>query len=186
MIAAALIPAAATVGIATAWGFPRIAAGSLFLLVLTVVLINLSAYLTLQRFPYRPEESGWFLGAESRRRLVGLVLTVVIVVGVLGAVGVASYQQISFERNANQAAEATLDQPEYDSMEVVSVQSQYGGPGAFSDPETVTVIISCAVDGDPPSIAGELEDRIAAATDRNVVVRVRFREYQHSRETGTG
>jgi len=185
MIAAALIPAAATTGIATAWGFPRIAVGSLLLLVLTVILINVGAYVTLQRFPYRPESSGWLFGAESRKRAVALVLTAIVVVGLLGAVGFAAVQQVSSERTINEEVETTIDQPQYDTLDVVAVRMQYGGLGPFGDPEVVTVVVSRPASGDPPSVADELDRRVTAVTDGEVNVRVQFQEYQQSSDDET-
>ncbi len=183
MIAAALIPAAATVGIATAWGQLRIAAGSLLLLVLTVLLINLGAYVTLQRFPYGPDTSGWLFGAESRREVAVLSVTALLLVALVGVVGVVSYQQISFERTVNEEVQTTLDQPEYDSAQVVATRIQYGGPDAFTEPETITVVVSRPASGEPPAIAQALEARITAATDQNVTVRVQFQEYQRTDES---
>lgn len=178
MIAAALIPAAATVGIAAAWSEYRIAVGASLLLLATIILINLGSFVVLVQF-YSPDEKGW-LSSASGRRLV-LLATVVVVVLVVGVVGTAAGQQILFERTVNDVVETTLDQPEYGDLEPVSVRVEYSDGFLFSSPETVTVTASRTANrGDPPSVAGELDRRITEATGKQVQVRVRFQEYQRS------
>ncbi|SFG81470.1 TIGR00341 family protein [Halopelagius inordinatus] len=181
MIAAALIPAAATVGIALAWGEYRIAVGSLLLLLVTVLLINLGAFAVLLQF-YGPDEKGWLFPSDAPRKrrllLVGTALAVVLVAGV---VGVAAGQQLLFERTATGVVEDTLSQPEYGDTEPVAVRFEYGDGFFPGPPETVTVVASrTAGGGDPPSVAGELDRRITEVTGRDVAVRVRFQEYQRS------
>lgn len=89
-------------------------------------------------------------------------------------------QQIGFERTANEEIETYLDNPEYESLELVAVRVQYNGLGSFGSPETLTLTMSRTTDGDPPQIADEIDDRIAAATGHNIQIRVRFIEYQRS------
>lgn len=180
MIAAALIPAAATVGIAAAWTEPRIAVGSLLLLVLTMVLINLGAFGVLWTFGYRPGERGWLVGSGPSGQQFAVVVTALALLAVVAGTGLASYQQIDFERTINEEVETILDDPEYESVELVAVRIQYGGPGSFGSPETITLTVSRTAGGEPPQIAGEIDRRITSATGHDVQIRVRFVEYQRS------
>jgi uncharacterized membrane protein len=150
MIAAALIPAAATVGIAAGWNEPRIAAGSLLLLVLTMILINVGAYAMLWGFKYRPDEQGWLLEKGPSAQRLALVGTALLLLVAVTATGFASYQQIAFERTVNEEVQSTLDESDYESLELVAVQIQYAGTGPFGSPETVSLTVSRTDDGDPP------------------------------------
>ena len=178
MIAAALIPAAATVGIATAWAEYRVAVGSLLLLLVTIIVINVGSFAVLWWMAYRPEESGWVLPSQRPVQWVLVVGTIVVLVASVAVVGVASTQQIAFERTVNEAVHETLDGGEFEDTDPVEIQIEYSGVGPFDSPETVTVTVSHTADGDKPDVADALDRRIASATDREVAVRVRFIEYQ--------
>lgn len=179
MIAAALIPAAATIGIATAWNQYRIAAGSLFLLLMTMVLINAAAYGVLRAF-YTPAQSGWLFTAESTRGRFAVLATAVVIVVLVGIVGVASAQHVAFERTVNGEVQDVFDGSAYDATDPVTVRIEYSG-GPFGSPETITVVANRpAGAGDPPNVADALDRRIGEATDREVAVRVRFQEYQQA------
>lgn len=177
MIAAALIPAAATVGIGAAWNEYRIAVGSLVLLLLTMILINAGAFVVLRRF-YNLEQEEWLFSSRSFIGRLAVVGTALVLVVLVVLVGVASYQQIALERTINAETQDTFD--EYDEAKLVTVRIQYSS-GPFGSPETITVLASRTADGsDPPMIADDLNRRVTEATDRNVDVRVRFQEYQRA------
>lgn len=180
MIAAALIPAAAAVGVAAAWVEPRVAVGAFLLLVLSTILINVGAYAVLFWLGYRPE-GRWLRrpSASTRRRLV-VFGTTVVVLALVVAVVAGSYQQISYERTINREVEGVLASPEYASVAPVTVRIQYAGVAPFASPETVTVAASWTGPGEPPELADLLARRIQDATGHDVVVRVRFVEYQRS------
>nr|WP_303650261.1 DUF389 domain-containing protein [Halalkalicoccus sp. NIPERK01] len=174
MIAAALIPTAAATGIAVAWRDPLIAAGTLLLLVVTLVAINLAGAAVLLALGYRPDRSlrgSW----TSATTLVAVALLVVAV----GAVGVAAADQIGHERAVNGAVHDEL--AEHENVTAVAVRVEYGDLSPMTGPETVTVVASYTGDGDPPSgLATDIDERIEDRTDREVAVRVRFQDYQTS------
>lgn len=177
MIAAALIPAAATTGIAAVWNELRLAVGSLTLVVLMMILINGSAFAVLWRFQYRPQ--GQLVPPDLGRRLV-VGATIVALVVLTGVVGTAFYQQGSFERTVTHEVQTTLDDPRYGSLEPVTIRTRYSGPGPFGSPETITVVVSRSGTTDEPPVARTLDQRISETTGHDVVVRVRFESYQYS------
>lgn len=172
MIAAALIPTAAATGIAVAWGDPLIAAGTLVLLVVTLVAINVAGTAVLFGLGYRPERSL----VESWRSAKTL-LVVGLLVSTVALAGVATASQLSHERTVHGVVDAEL--AEYDDLEAVAVQMEYGDLSPFTGPETVTVVASYDGEGDPPEdVATGVENRLDDRTDREVQVRVQFQEYQ--------
>ncbi|MCL7417153.1 MAG: DUF389 domain-containing protein [Halalkalicoccus sp.] len=172
MIAAALIPTAAATGIAIAWRDPVIAAGTLVLLVITLVAINLAGVAVLFVLGYRPDRS--LLGGRPSIRTV---LVAALLVSAVALTGVATASQLSHERTVNQVVDAEL--AEHGNVTAVAVRSEYGDLSAFTGPETVTVVASYTGEGDPPSgLAADLENRLDDRTDREVTVRVRFQDYQ--------
>ncbi|WP_253738283.1 DUF389 domain-containing protein [Halohasta salina] len=181
MIAAALIPAAATTGIAVVWRESRLAVGSLLLLVVTMVLINLGAFLVLVAMGYRPDASGWLLGSASRRETVAVVSTAVAIGVVVGTVGVGTAQQMAFDRQVATEVDGLAQQSDYRSVDPVAVRTEYSDDTLLGQPETVTVHFAYTGSGDPPAIAAELEARISTATGEPVTVRTRFTDYNRTR-----
>jgi len=179
MIAAALIPAAGTVGVAIAWGEVRIALGATLLLVLSVIVINLGAVLTLRWF-YRRSQSGWLFGAptfKGRAAAIGSVLAVAVILLVVGG---AAGQQLDDERTIQGEVEGVLQSPAYETVDLVSTRIEFVWPSQEPAP-TVTVIASRPAGSEPtPELATTLDREITAAIDRPVHVRVRFRDYRHS------
>jgi uncharacterized hydrophobic protein (TIGR00341 family) len=53
-VAAAIVPSAAAVGIGLAWGLPSIAAGAFVLLIINVLFINVTSYITFILIGYQP------------------------------------------------------------------------------------------------------------------------------------
>ena len=186
MIAAALIPAAATSGIAAAWGEIRIAVGSLLLIALTLVLINAATYGTLWLFKYRPQrgEERRSLSANTRARSVLAVGAILALALLIAVTGVLSAQQIGFERTVNEQVESTLQTAEHSSLEPVAVRIQYAGAVPFASPESVTVTASRNGTRRPSQVADDLQRRISEATGHDVKVRVRFLSYQRANESG--
>ncbi len=169
MIAAALIPAAATVGIAAAWNHPRIAAGSLLLVLLTLLLINLGSTLVLWRVGYGSPVRG--IGLPSRGPVaIGLVL--IVAVGLAFTVG-AAYDQAAQERSITEEVDAVVSGAEHDAFELVTVRSAYQGEW-IDGPVSVTVHVSQTGPGDREALAADLEDRLGEDTQ----LRLQVTEYR--------
>ena len=182
MIAAALIPTAATGGLAVVWGEPLVVVGALLQLVMTMVLINLGSFVVLVAMGYRPEQSGWLWATAPRRRKLAVVGTAVFLLVVAGGVGAATAHQIGFERTVTQEVDGLTAEPAFADLESVSVNTEYSGtvPLVETDPETVTVLFAYSGGGEPPAVDGELEARITAASGQQVTVRTEFIEYGDS------
>jgi len=181
MIAAALIPTAATTGLAVVWNEPRVAIGSLLLLTTTMILINLGAFVVLVAMGYRPKQSGWLFKTAPRPRKIAVIATAVVLLLLVGSVGAATATQLAFERSVNDEVDGLTAELAGDDIDAVAVSIEYSGqiPLVDTDPETVTVLLT-HTDGEPPEIAGELEARITGSTGEAVTVRTEFIEYSES------
>ena len=179
MIAAALIPTAATSGLAVVWGEPLVAVGSLLQLVITMVLINLGSVTVLVAMGYRPTQSGWLVGSAPGRRKLAVIVTAVVLLVVAGTAAGATAQQVGVERTVTQEVDGLVSDPAYGELESVTVNMEYGGtaPETAGESPTVTVLLAYSGEGEPPAVAAPLADRIAASTDQQVTVRTEVIEY---------
>ncbi|WP_178917570.1 DUF389 domain-containing protein [Natronomonas gomsonensis] len=175
MIAAALIPAAATVGIGLAWNAPSIAIGALVLLIANLVAVNASGYLTLRAFGYQSEDDTDFSAIRKAVVAIGLVALVVLT-------GATFTLQASFENEVNEAVNEALDEEEYEDLELVRTRTDFlFVPG--SEPPGITVVVGRPADQSHPMLAETLGETISETTERDVAVRVEFVERQQY-ETG--
>jgi uncharacterized hydrophobic protein (TIGR00341 family) len=184
MIAAALIPAAATSGIAIVWGFPVIAIGSLVLLLVSLISINVSAFAMLWYLGYRP--NGFDRKLWNPRDSTGtatFALGVAVLILVVGFAGFATYQQVTYEQAINEEVSSVLDDPVYGNLTYVQTSTQFGFTAELFEPETVTITISRTSDREYPELATRLQTRINAVTSQNPAVRVRFVDYEVANST---
>ena len=158
MIAAALVPPTAVVGIGIAWGQPTTVSGAAVLVLVNFVSINFAALATLWYKGYRPERF-WRLD-ETRtttlRRVGVLGVGILLATGVLAGVTVASYQSAQFETAVHDEAELLLT----DGSVVLDVEVRYGG-FPFRQPTGVTVTVGHPPGEPPPSIADPLAGALA-------------------------
>ncbi|PSP83746.1 TIGR00341 family protein [Halobacteriales archaeon QS_6_64_34] len=181
MVAAALIPTAAAAGIGFAWGQPAVGVGAVVLLTLTIVAVNLGAFLTFKYLGYEPDhvDRGVFT-TDGVRRTAALAATIIVVFAVVGAVGVGTYQQVIYERSVNTATTDVLQQPAYEELGVVGITAEYVGVGPLFDPSTVTVTLSRTSDRSYEQLPNELARAINGRTDEQAAVQVRYRDYERS------
>jgi len=181
MIAAALIPTAAVTGIGVAWTQYLVAVGSIVLLVITVVAVNVGGYVMLRYLGYRPDEvdEGLFERPSGRKALV-LAGTALLVAGLVGAVAVGSYQHTAFERSVNDATTDVLQQSEYENLGITDVSTEYTASGPFGDPSLVTVVLSRTDDESYPDLPDVLDRQITEQTGENVTVQVRYVDFDRS------
>lgn len=196
MIAAALIPAAAAVGIGMAWGLPSVALGAILLLVVNAVAVNVSAFLVLWYLGYRPEawapeERAATDGAEATTTADGrddggdgfgayvpaaIALASLLVVFV-GAGGLLA-GQVAFDNAVNTAVEDAMEQEEYAELELASVRTEVGMIRFLDRTPEVSVVVRRPADVPYPDLAESVRQQVQQETDREVHVSVEFVEGQ--------
>ncbi|MFB6187526.1 MAG: TIGR00341 family protein, partial [Halobacteriaceae archaeon] len=100
MIAVALIPPAATVGLGIAWMQPQIILGSGVLLMVNIISINIAALGVLWYMGYQPQR--WHFLSQSRESVLKqagiLVVSLLLLSVFLGGVTLSSYQVATTEQ----------------------------------------------------------------------------------------
>ncbi|MFP9193003.1 TIGR00341 family protein [Natrialbaceae archaeon A-CW1-1] len=175
MIAAALIPPAAAVGITVAWGMYGAAAGATLLVVVNLLSINLAALVTLWIAGYRPQ--GLFEVSPTRRptytyaAIFGIGL--VVLAAPLLSVTMLDFHATQLTSTADEEIEAALEEPAYDDLEVESVQVRLDDDYPIRSIDRVVVTVSGTDPGQVPELADRIYDAVAMHTDEPVV-EVRF------------
>ncbi|SMP29380.1 TIGR00341 family protein [Halobellus salinus] len=159
MIAAALVPPTAVVGIGIAWGEPATVLGSGVLVLVNVLAINLVALVVLWRYGYRPRL--WFREDEARattiKRVAALAIVLLLLTGLLGAFTYSSYRTADFESEATAAIEAELP-PE---STVIDLSVTYEG-FPLQTPRLVVVTVGYPPSSSPPAAGNGIRERVAA------------------------
>ncbi|MFB6137270.1 MAG: TIGR00341 family protein [Halobacteriaceae archaeon] len=176
MIAVALMPPAATVGIGIAWGMPTVAAGAGVLALVNWLSINLAAIVVLWYRGYRPES--WFHLEEARsstvKRVAVLAVAIALLSVFLGGVTLASADHAAFEqRVASVARDVVGDEP---GLSVLSTEVRYGGGTlhVFGEPTRVVVTVGRSPGTDTAALAARIRERLG----RDVAVHVRYVEVE--------
>lgn len=174
MIAVALIPPVAVIGIGIAWGLPMVVVGSTVLVLVNFVSINLAALAVLWFQGYRPEQ--WAFEAEARtdtiRRLAVLVAATLVLSAFLGAVTYSSYQTAQIEADVRDDVMRVLSQPQYQDLSLIELDVQTERTFLAQRPERVIVTIGRPPGEQYPGLVRDLETVINA--DRNLAIEVRF------------
>jgi uncharacterized membrane protein len=174
MIAVALIPPAAAVGIGIAFRIPRLVLGAGVIVAVNVLSINLSALVMLWYEGYRPQR--WFREDEARsaflKRVAVLVFAIALLSVFLGGVTYESYVASTTESDIRAAAsdELTAIDAEYELLELEVERT-----GTVPPLDTERVVITAGV---PPGssvegIAPALDARIERVAGTEVRVEVR-------------
>jgi len=179
MIAVALIPPAATVGIGIAWGRPMVSLGSGVLVLVNLLSINLAALVVLWYSGYRPTH--WFRLDEARGatlRRVGILVVAIIMLSVfLGGVTLDSFQGAQTQERIRAAANGTLNATT--DARLLDIEVQRSGGLIFRGPERVVVTVGVTSDDDP-LLAGPLDEAIERAVDREVRTEVHYVRIEQS------
>ncbi|MFP8891226.1 TIGR00341 family protein [Natrialbaceae archaeon A-CW2] len=174
MIAVALIPPAAVVGIGIAWGEPTLALGSGILVLVNVLSINMAALAVLWYQGYRPDS--WFRASDARMKTltrIGVLAGIILILSVfLGGVTYASYQGALEEETIREETEAILD--EHEELTMIEFEAERDDNPLQASPDRVVVTVGIEPGAERPPIASELRERVGA----DVTIEVRFVEIQ--------
>ena len=179
MIAAALVPPTAVVGIGIAWGEPATVLGSGVLVLVNVLAINLVALVVLWRYGYRPRL--WFREDEARattlKRISVLAVVLLLLTGLLGTFTYSSYRTAGFEEDATAAIEAELP-PEATVLDLVVTYEGF----PLQTPRSVVVTVGYPPSSSPPAVGDDIRERVTAVapeplgpvSHRDIRVEIRY------------
>jgi uncharacterized hydrophobic protein (TIGR00341 family) len=184
MIAVALIPPAATVGIGIAYGIPSLAVGSAVLVAVNVLSINLAALVVLWYGGYRPEQ--FFRHDRAKvatlKRVAVLVGAIALLSLFLGGVTYDSYQAAQTEQDIREGVATELEAPAYSGYELleldVRTETEYL---LFQRPTAVAVTVGVPPDAPRSGLASAIETRLADGYGVSADVQVRYVEIEWSR-----
>ncbi len=184
MIAAALIPPAATVGIAIAWGVPLAALGAGVLVLVNLLSINLAALVVLWWAGYRPEH--WFREDRAReatlKRVATLVVAILVLSAFLGGVTLDSMQRASVGDGLREDAATVVEGYDDVGLSLEEVDIRYGNRAVFRDVRGITVTVGVPPGEAVSGLASELASRAEARTGREIDVSVRYVTTESSRQ----
>jgi uncharacterized hydrophobic protein (TIGR00341 family) len=179
MIAVALIPPAATVGIGIAWGAPLVALGSGVLVLVNVLSINLAALVVLWYSGYRPEH--WFREDDARSatvtRVAVLAAAIVVLSAFLGGVTYDSFTTATTDEEIRaDAAElvATTDASVPFTVELLDVRIEHSKAALFGEPRAVVVIVGVPPDETLTGLSDRIDERVDETAGRDVRTQVRY------------
>jgi uncharacterized hydrophobic protein (TIGR00341 family) len=161
MIAAALVPPTAVVGIGVAWGRPMAVIGAGLLVVVNYLSINATALGTLWYRGYRPDDRfGFETATGTRRRLAVVTVVLAVATALLGGATLAGSQTATVEQAAGEETRALLaDQP----GSFVGVETETAGV-LFRQPTRMTVTVAVPPDAPYPAVADPLAARLGPIT----------------------
>ncbi|WP_266083356.1 TIGR00341 family protein [Haladaptatus caseinilyticus] len=182
MIAAALIPAAAAVGIGIAWNSQAIALGSLILLVVNAASIHVSGVAVFWYLGYRPD--WWEPGAIRPNFKLGrigpsLVVAIALLVLFVTAGGAVS-THVGFEQSVNEVVGETLSHQQYQELTLMEVRAEFNQGILSNNPQEVTVVVKRPPGQNYPRVSEQLKNRISTKTGRQVTVSVEFVDRQQA------
>ncbi len=177
MIAVALIPPAATVGIGIAYGEPLLALGSSVLVAVNVLSINLAALIVLWYGGYHPEH--FFRRDRARlatlKRVAVLIGAICLLSLFLGGVTYNSYQTASTEADIRSSVDDELSQELYLNYQLIEVDVQTTTESVlFQQPTDVILRIGIPADQQVPGLAASLQQRLAEDHGIDVEVQVLY------------
>ena len=185
MIAVALLPPAATVGIGIAWGDPWTTLGSSVLLLVNVLSINLAALLVLWYTGYRPRH--WFRQDEARsatiKRVAVLAVAIVVLSAFLGGVTYDSYQRATTEEQIREdvgdvVASTNASVPF--GVTLLDTDVQYTNTAIFRQADSVVVTVGVAPGESVSRVAEHINREMNESIERDIEVQVRYLSAERS------
>ncbi|MFW5965361.1 MAG: TIGR00341 family protein [Halodesulfurarchaeum sp.] len=173
MIAAALVPPTAVVGIGIAWMMPQAVLGASVLVLVNVLSINLAALVVLWHGGYQPEN--WLLLSEARsatiERVAALLVAIALLSVFLGGTTLSMYGTATFEEDARSTIEATVEGTD---ASLLAVEYRSERTLLYREVDEIVVTVGTVESNPPSGLAGELRERVRERTDRDVPVEVRY------------
>jgi uncharacterized hydrophobic protein (TIGR00341 family) len=166
MIAVALVPPTAVIGIGIAWGLPFVVIGSSVLVLVNALSINLAALATFWYSGYQPEQ--WFKLDDARsatlKRVGVLVVCILVLSAFLGGVTYGSFQGATTEQQIRDDVGTVLTEEPYEELTLIemTISFQEDPPNRLLDPTTRLVVVTV---GRPEgALVAGLADRIRNET----------------------
>lgn len=178
MIAVALIPAAAAVGIGLAWGHAPVALGAFVLVAVNAASILLAGLVVFWYLGYRPLNwtAGTLRGNVSRDRVGTLAVVLVLGAVVVAGAGIVLGHHVAFDNEVNEEIRTVLSDEKYDGLELVEVRTEFNDGGLVSDETGVTVVVQRPADQPYPTLVESVQTALEDRTDREITVSVEFVE----------
>ncbi len=175
MIAVALMPPAASVGLGIAYAEPVIAGGAGILVLVNLLSINAAGIVTIWAKRYRPTH--WFDERQARRATLERFATFVIVILLLTSFLATS----SFDARDNMAFEETVENEVDAAVDgaVLDVEFDYRADLLTQSQTGVTVY----VDNEQRGLSTEIRDRVEAETGERLEVTVVYEDVERTDET---
>jgi uncharacterized membrane protein len=179
MIAVALVPPAATVGIGLAFGLPAVALPAAVLALVNGLSVNLAALLVLWYAGYRPEY--FFRHEEARtatlKRVTVLAALIAIFSLFLGGVTYDTFQNSQVETELRGEIQSLLDDGEYARFSLLSMEietePQFDLP-VLRQIDRVVVTVGVPPGEERGSLAETLGREVRDVVGRDVPVEVRY------------
>jgi len=184
MIAVALVPPAATVGVGIAYGSLSMAISSGVLVVVNLLSINLAALGVLWYAGYRP--AGFFREDDARaatiRRVATLVGVIVVLSAFLGGVTYDTYQTSAVESEIeSEVAELFADDGPYPELTAfeTAVDFQPRDPVfLLHDASSVVVTVGVSPGAETTGVTTAIEERLSAIVGDDIDIEVRYVSYE--------
>ncbi len=176
MIAAALVPPAATAGIGIAWNLPVVAVDAGILVVVNVLAINLAGLGVFWHLGYRPPT---WLGVEKTRvtllkRSTVLLLAILAVSAPLLVTTNSKIQGSQLETHVDDDVRRAIERPQYEDVTVRSVRVVKDPTDVTHPPQRVVVELGIPPGEHYPQLAEVVGEAVTDGTDLDVGVRVRY------------
>jgi uncharacterized hydrophobic protein (TIGR00341 family) len=179
MIAAALIPPAAAVGIGIAWGQPLMALGAGVLVLVNLLSINLAALVVLWYAGYRPEHL--FHRGEARRetlkRVTVLVVAILVLSAFLGGVTLDSINRASVEEQLRENA-ATVLETSGDrlgvNLELLNTEVTFENRAMFRNPTSMRVTVGVPPGEEVSGLAQPIDQLADTTAGTDIDTRVTY------------
>ncbi|WP_415379362.1 TIGR00341 family protein [Halosimplex sp. TS25] len=187
MVAAALVPPVAAVGIGIAWGLPTVVFRAGLLVFVNAFSINLTALATLWYSGYRGQG-----GRDHRRsiahiqnRTVVLAVGILVLASILGAFTYSAYRAGSSTEVVRTTVESVVDSERYANLTVTEVTVEYGDEPFSRNPVRVTTTVTAPSGETYPRLDDDIERRLRQNQSIDVQTAVRFIPVETTGATAT-